>query len=36
MVSKIKSRISEHISDEDQFDDITIVALRRKKIIKSQ
>ncbi|MDX2502548.1 MAG: SpoIIE family protein phosphatase [Deltaproteobacteria bacterium] len=30
MVSKIKSRISEHISDEDQFDDITIVALRRK------
>ena len=30
LITKIKSRVNEHISSENQFDDITIVALRRK------
>jgi sigma-B regulation protein RsbU (phosphoserine phosphatase) len=30
LIFKIKSRIDEHIFGADQFDDITIVALRRK------
>jgi len=31
MINKIKSRINDHISDENQFDDITIMALRRSE-----
>jgi sigma-B regulation protein RsbU (phosphoserine phosphatase) len=30
LITKIKSRVNEHISGENQFDDITIVALRRR------
>ena len=30
LIEKIKTRVNEHISGENQFDDITIMALRRK------
>ena len=30
LIQKIKSRLDEHILDADQFDDITVVALRRQ------
>ena len=30
LITKIKSRVNEHIADENQFDDITVMALRRK------
>jgi serine phosphatase RsbU (regulator of sigma subunit) len=31
LIFKIKSRLDEHIFGADQFDDITIVALRRNE-----
>jgi sigma-B regulation protein RsbU (phosphoserine phosphatase) len=31
IINKIKTQINDHISDENQFDDITIMALRRSK-----
>jgi serine phosphatase RsbU (regulator of sigma subunit) len=31
MINKIKTQINDHISDENQFDDITIMALRRSE-----
>jgi serine phosphatase RsbU (regulator of sigma subunit) len=30
LITKIKTRVNEHIADESQFDDITVMALRRK------
>ncbi|MEX1329743.1 MAG: SpoIIE family protein phosphatase [Desulfobacterales bacterium] len=30
LISKIKIRVNEHIADENQFDDITLMALRRE------
>ena len=30
LITKIKIRVNEHISGENQFDDITVMALRRK------
>jgi two-component system response regulator len=30
LITKIKTRVNEHIADENQFDDITVMALRRK------
>jgi serine phosphatase RsbU (regulator of sigma subunit) len=30
LITKIKTRLNEHISGENQFDDITVMALRRK------
>jgi serine phosphatase RsbU (regulator of sigma subunit) len=30
LITKIKIRVNEHIADENQFDDITVMALRRK------
>ncbi len=30
LIAKIKTRVNEHIADENQFDDITVMALRRK------
>ena len=30
LISKIKTRVNEHIADENQFDDITVMALRRE------
>jgi serine phosphatase RsbU (regulator of sigma subunit) len=30
LITKIKTGLNEHIADENQFDDITVMALRRK------
>jgi sigma-B regulation protein RsbU (phosphoserine phosphatase) len=32
LITKIKTRVNEHISGENQFDDITIAALRRRTL----
>jgi len=29
LIKKIKNQVNDHIQSEDQFDDITIMALRR-------